>query len=833
MASWWGFELHALSGWTPKKPWMGIDFERYFAPMNRQQRRAAAKQSQISGNMRGDSPTVSDRSGVADLLGAGLTHHKAGRLPEAEACYRQVLAVYPDHADANNLLGVIATQVGRADLAVELIGRAIQQNGHSPGYFSNLGTALRRLGRFDEAVAAYRRVVGITPNEAEAHYNLATALFDRGDLDESIGACRHAIRISPDFVEAHYNLGIALNVQGKLDESIAAYRQAIRIRPNLAEAHYKLSTALRGLGKIDEAVAASRQAIRVKPDYAEAHCGLGIALYGQGKLEESIAAYHQAIRIKPDLAEAHHNLGVALHGEGKLDESIAACRQAIRLSPDLAEAYHNLGIALYRQGKLDEAVAASSNTIRINGDFADAHYNLGNALLAQGKVDAAADAYRRVIALRPNHAAAGSCLLLCMNYDSRLSKAQFIEAHRAWDQRYGVATLPAAYANDRNVRRRLKVGYVSPDFRHHSVAFFLEPLLRSHDRQKVEVFCYAEVKAPDATTERLKGLADVWLETVGMPDALLAERIRLDGIDILVDLAGHTAHNRLTVFARKPAPVQVTWLGYPNTTGLKAIDYRLVDAVTDPEEEADAWASETLIRLADGFLCYGPLHDAPEPAAPPCLATGNVTFGSFNNPSKLSAATLDAWAMLLARLPDARLLLKGRSFADPATCELFRNRLGSRGIVAERIELVPMLADAAAHLGLYDRIDIALDPFLYNGTTTTCEASWMGVPVITLRGDRHAGRVGASLLTQLGLTELIADSVEEYVEIAAALAVDQARLRALRRSLRPRLATSPLGDAAAFARKIESAYRAMWQRWCASSATSPDEDGVIVTREVP
>src|SRR5262252_7976253 len=547
MASWWGFELHAPPGRTPKKAWMGVDFERYFAPMNRQQRRAAAKQSQISGNKRGDSPTVGGRAGVADLLGAALTHHKAGRLPEAEACYRQVLAVYPDHADANNLLGAIAIQAGRADLAVELIGRAIQQNGHSPGYFSNLGTALRRLGRFDEAVAAYRRVVGITPNEAEAHYNLATALFDRGDLDESIGACRHAIRIRPDFVEAHY----------------------------------KLSTALRGLGKIDEAVAASRQAIRVKPDYAEAHCGLGIALYGQGKLEESIAA----------------------------------CRQAIRLSPDLAEAYHNLGIALYRQGKLDEAVAASSNTIRINGDFADAHYNLGNALLAQGKVDAAADAYRRVIALRPNHAAAGSCLLLCMNYDSRLSKAQFIEAHRAWDQRYGVATLPAAYANDRNVRRRLKVGYVSPDFRHHSVAFFLEPLLRSHDRQKVEVFCYAEVMAPDATTERLKRLADGWLETVGMPDASLAERIRLDGIDILVDLAGHTAHNRLTAFARKPAPIQVTWLGYPNTTGVKAVDYRLVDAVTDPEEEADAWASETLIRLADGFLCYGPLHDAPEPAA--------------------------------------------------------------------------------------------------------------------------------------------------------------------------------------------------------------------------
>jgi protein O-GlcNAc transferase len=346
------------------------------------------------------------------------------------------------------------------------------------------------------------------------------------------------------------------------------------------------------------------------------------------------------------------------------------------------------------------------------------------------------------------------------------------------------------------------------------VAYFVEPLLENHDRQVAEVFCYAEVMQPDAVTMHLKGLADHWLVTVGLSDDEMAERIGTDGIDILVDLAGHTANNRLRVFARKPAPVQVTWLGYPNTTGLEAIDYRLVDAVTDPVGEADAFASETLVRLEGGFLCYGGLKGAPEPAASPCRKTGTVTFGSFNNPAKVSAATFDAWATLLARLPQARLLLKGKPFADAATRALFLARLGERGVAAERVELMAWLPDAAAHLGLYNQVDIALDPFPYNGTTTTCEALWMDAPVVTLRGDRHAGRVGASLLSQIGLTDLIANSVEEYVEIARALAGDPGRLDDLRRSLRPRLAASPLCDGRAFARKIEAAFRNMWQQWC-------------------
>jgi len=328
------------------------------------------------------------------------------------------------------------------------------------------------------------------------------------------------------------------------------------------------------------------------------------------------------------------------------------------------------------------------------------------------------------------------------------------------------------------------------------------------------VHCYANVQRPDSVTAYFEGMAEHWLTTSAMSDEALAERIRHDGIDVLVDLAGHTLRNRLGVFVRKPAPVQATWLGYPNTTGLSAIDYRLVDAVTDPPGAADAMASETLLRLPGGFLCYGGLTGAPDPKDPPCLTTGAVTFGSFNNPSKLSTAACDAWAALLKHVPQARLLLKGGWFVDPATRDLFLARLAERGVAADRVELVPRLHGAAAHLSAYERVDIALDPFPYNGTATTCEALWMGVPVVTLCGGRHAGRVGASLLSQIGLPELIADSVASYLDIAARLAADPARLTALRHTLRPRMTASPLCDGPAFSRKMEAAYRAMWLRWC-------------------
>jgi len=726
--------------------------------MNRHRRRAVAK----LGGVKGNPATAGVPPAVAALFGAAVAHHQAGRLAEAEACCRRVLVAEPSHADAMHLLGVIALQVGRHDVAVDLIRRAIRLNASNPNYFSDLGNACFAQGN---------------------------ACFAQGNLEAAVAACREVIRLAPDDAATHCNLGTALSRLGKLDGAVAAYHEALRIKPDYAKAHGCLGTALYEQSKHEAAVAAYRVALRINPDDATTHCNLGTALSQLGKLDEAVAAYHEALRIKPDYAKAHRFLGTALYDQGKHEAAVAACRVALRINPDDATAHCNLGAALAGQGKLREAVAAFGEALRLKQDYAEA----------------------------------GSALLFCLNYDERCSNAELFEAHRAWDQRHGrTAPWPATYANDRATQRRLKVGYLSPDFREHSVAFFLEPLLKHHHRKEFELFCYAEVDRPDAVTERFKGFADHWLVTVGMSDAALAERIRHDSIDILVDSAGHTAKNRLPVFTRKPSPVQVTWLGYPNTTGLAAIDYRLVDAVTDPEGEADAFASETLVRLANCFLCYGRPNDATVPAPPPCRTAGTVTFGSFNNATKLSAATLDVWATLLAQLPDARLLLKGRSFADSAFRAAFLQALTQRGVSADRVELLPWLPNRAAHLALYDRIDIALDPFPYNGATTTCEALWMGVPVVTLRGDRHAGRVGASLLTQVQLPDLIAGTLAEYVEIAAALAHNPARLSDLRSSLRSRVAASPLCDAPAFARNVESAYRAMWRRWVANNSETQD-----------
>ena len=452
-----------------------------------------------------------------------------------------------------------------------------------------------------------------------------------------------------------------------------------------------------------------------------------MAFHALGKLDEAVAQFERALSLKPNLAEAHSNLGAALREQGKVSEAIAQFERALSLKPDLAEAYSNLGTALQSVGKLDEAVAQFERALQLKPELAEAHSNLGAVFKEQGRLTEAIAQFERALEIKPDFVAAHSNLLFCLMYDERLSVEQLFDAHQRWDVRHGLATQRCSkHYNERSGDRRLRVGYVSPDFRQHSVAWFLRPLLEWHDREAVEVFCYAEVKRPDDVTERFRSQADQWRPTAGLSDDALAAQIMADGIDILVDVAGHTAGNRLPVFARKPAPVQVTWLGYPHSTGLSAIDYRLVDALTDPAVEGNSAASEKLLRLDGAFLCYAPPVDAPAPAQAPNLTSEIVTFGSFNNPAKYSDATLDAWSELLCRVPQSRLLLKGIPFADAATRASYRDRFSRRGLSPERITLVARTPSQSSHLAHYHEMDIALDPFPYNGTTTTCEALWMG-----------------------------------------------------------------------------------------------------------
>jgi protein O-GlcNAc transferase len=678
---------------------------------------------------------------------SGRSHHHAGRLAEAGALYRQILAHQPDHAEALYMLGVLLEQTGQFDAGVELIRRAIR----------------------------------ITPDNAEAYNFLGVALDKNKQIEEAIVVFRQAIRLRPDYAEAHHNLGIALLEMRQIGNAIAAYREAIRLKPDYVDAYYNLGTALKHSGQFADAIAAYRQAIRLWPGHTAAHMNLGSALISTGQVEEAVAAFRCAVRSKPDLAEAHNNLGNALKVKGEIEEAIAAHRQALRLKPRYPEAFNNLGASLKEIGRLDEAVAAYREAIRLKPDYTDAHSNLVYALQF--------------------HSGYGADMI-------------FVELRR-WNQQHAepLRKFIQPFTNSGDPDRRLRIGYVSADFRNHSVGRFLLPLFREHDHGAYEIICYFDSLKSDDVTDRLRACADGWHDIVGWTDERVADKVREDKIDILVDLAGHTAGNRLKVFGRKPAPVEVSYLGYPGSTGLSEMDYRLTDSLADPPGKTESFHTETLVRLPVCNWCFGEPDDAPPVGPLPAESNGSICFGTFNNFAKASPVIVDLWAEILNVMPSSRLIIKSRGLGETSVREQIQQSFATHGVQADRLEIRGHEPKVSSHLEMYNRMDIALDTFPYQGTTTTCEALWMGVPVITLAGSTHVSRVGVSLLNCVGLPELIAQTPEQYVESAISLAKDLPRLGELRRSLRARMQSSPLMDAPRFARDVEAAYRQMWRNW--------------------
>jgi predicted O-linked N-acetylglucosamine transferase (SPINDLY family) len=773
-------------------------------------------------------------------------HHQAGHFAEAERIYRHILMQQPNHADALHLLGLLASQVGRLDAAVELIRRAItlkpdcaEAHGNLgnifkelgqleeaiasyrqairwkpdlAGAYSNLGNVLRNLGRLDEAIASLRQAIRLAPDYAEVHTNLGIALQDNGQLEDAIVSHKHAIRLKPECAEAHFNLGIAYKDNGQFDEAIASNQQAIRLKPDLVEAHNNLGVLFEVVGRHDEAIASCEQAIRLKPDYADAHYNLGIALESKGLPAEAIAAYRQAIRLRPEYAEAYNNLGNAFREIGRLNDSAAAFRKAIALKPNLAEAHSNLGNTLRELEQVDEAIASQRRAIGLKPDYANAYDGLGNTLYEVGQLDEAIGAYRQAIALKPDDAGFHSNLLFTLNYHPDIGAEAILAEHRAWSERHARRLVGeiVTHANELSPDRRLRIGYVSPDFRRHSVGYFFIPLLEQHDRRILEIFCYSNVQCPDELTERMKRCGDVWRNIFGLSDQAVAQLIRSDGIDILVDMSGHTAGNRLRVFARKPVPIQVTYLGYANTTGMTTIDYRLTDALADPPGTTDELNAEKLWRLPMCAWCYQPITDAPDIRA---RASGPVTFGCFNAFPKINPKLVAIWAELLKRVPGSHLLLKSAGAGEISSRQRLNEQFAEFGISRDRIKMRGRIAVSRGHLALYGLVDVALDTYPYHGTTTTCEALWMGVPVVSWAGRAHVSRVGVSLLTHAGLPEFIAQTPAEYISIASKLATDRPRLDALRTGMRSMLQSSPLMDAPRFARDVEAAYREMCRKW--------------------
>ncbi len=610
------------------------------------------------------------------------------------------------------------------------------------------------------------------------------------------------------------NLGIVLHALGRDDEAEAAYRKSIALDAGLASAHCNQGNLLQARQRDVEATAAFRVALALQPDFGNAWTGLGHSLHRQGQLSDAVNAFRNAARCSPSSAEAQNNLGTLLFALEQNEEARAALGQALILDPACARAHGNLGALYARCGCSVAAEASSRAAIALAPGEHRWLTNLGVALFGQGRQKEAEACYRQALALRPDYAIGHGNLLFALSYRTDISPETIFGEYQAWERRHAshLATAAPPFALDRTPGRRLRVGYVSPDFRQHAVALFAEPLLAAHDRSNVELYCYSDVAAQDVATARFHSLADHWRGTLGLSDAQLAETIRADQIDVLVDLAGHSAGNRLLTFARRVAPVQVAYLlGHGYTTGLLTMDAFLADAILAPDG-ADALFSERIVRLPRIPLTYAPPADMPPVAPLPALANGFVTFGHFGRAERLNGAVIETWARILQGVPRSRLMLNNRPYQEAAFRSLIQARFATHGITADRLDLVYTTPQQNAWAA-YGGIDIALDPFPHNAGTTTIEALWQGVPVVTVAGRPTVGRFGASILHAVGLDDWVATNVDDYVARAIAATSDLASLQQLRSGLRHRFAASPLHDAGGLARAMESTYRMLWDEW--------------------
>ena len=659
----------------------------------------------------------------------------------------------------------------------------VRQQGQGTANLS-YASSLMQQGRLDEARKTLLSVLQAGPEDVRAIVMLAGIAYQSGDYPAAIEHLDKAIAINPADANLHRNLGGVYKLQSDFVRACASFNKAIELIPNDIYSMMQVVECYARQGKFEEAIDYCKRAIRLDPKQQDVHCALGSLYVSCHRIDEAIDVYRAVNAVDPDSEKANVGLGDCLRIRGEFNEAVQ---------------YYDR--ALSNPGSVDRALI---------------HSNIGVCRQACGYIGDALEAFRRAIELQPAKYELRTNLLMAYNYSNEHEPEEVFRQHALFDEfyaaRYKNEWVP--YQNSCNPDRKLKIGYVSSNFYQHSVANFIKPVLECHDRGRFEVFAYHNNIVSDAITDIIKPLISCWREVAHLSDHDLTQLIRDDGIDILVDLNGHTSDNRLMVFARKPAPVQVTWIGYPNTTGMSAMDYRITDSVADPPGETERYHAERLIRLPDVFSCFAPSDTCPDVVAPPAKENGFITFGSFNNFSKITPQMLAIWCELMNNTPDSRIILKSELFRDDRMRERVAGIFNQAGIDQARVDLLGKDVSRMTHLERYGGMDIALDSFPYNGTTTTCEALWMGVPVVTLAGSVHAGRVTASQLMSIGLKELIAHSPREYVDVACSLARDLDYLRELRFTMRDRMLSSPLMNARALTENLEQAYRNIWQEWC-------------------
>jgi protein O-GlcNAc transferase len=708
---------------------------------------------------------------LSDAMAQAIRHHAESRLKEAEACYRRIIAARADHADAWNGLAIVEWQQGHMQEALKHATTAVR---HSPNvwrYHLTHGLIASGMRNPSEAASAFGQASSLCPDSPEAWSGLAQALHTLQRLDDALAAYRRAQSLGPLNAETANNFGLALTEARRYDEALVVLRQGLARAPDSTELWYNLGNALSAQGASPEAIAAYRESLKVGPGNTKALLNLGNVLRARRELSAAIDSYSKALAIDPCNHDGQNNLGTALWAAGRPDEALAALQRAIELRPDSSAAYNNLG----------------------------------NVLKDTGRMDAAIVAFRRAVQLAPQDSQPHSNLLYSLYFHPDYDETAILREAKQWANAHAPpAAMPAARRGTGNTpHKKLHIGYVSPDFRDHCQSLFTLPLLSHHDHREFKIHCYAQLPAPDATSRRIEGLADAWRPIQNLSDAAVEAMIRADDIDILVDLTMHMSNGRPLLFARKPAPAQVAWLAYPGTTGQGAIDFRLTDPWLDPADSDDHPYVEQSIRLPSTFWCYDPGAETPSVNALPALAAGYVTFGCLNNFCKVSDLSLRLWGRILAASPNSRLIL----LAAPGE---HRSRvldtLRGFAIAADRIEFVPY-QPRQVYLETYRRIDLCLDTLPYNGHTTSLDAYWMGVPVVTRVGRTVVGRAGWSQLNNLQLPELAAFEDASFVDKAVRWSNDLTALASLRATLRERMRASPLMDAAAFATAMEAVYR--------------------------
>jgi predicted O-linked N-acetylglucosamine transferase (SPINDLY family) len=736
-----------------------------------------------------------------------------GRPQEAEAAYRRALEIHPGDAIALHNLGHLYQKWSRWPEAREALEAATRVD---PGFleaWSKLAAVNLRMDNATAAMEASNRVIALDPNHASGWFHKADALGRQEKWQESRLALEKALALKPVFPEAHNNLGLARKFLGDLEGAADAFRTAMAQDPSFAEPCCNLGQMALDRHEHDEAFGWFRRALELDPNSSQTHFGMGNFLNAVGRYDDAASHLRKALEIRPNFPEALNNLGNILLSLRRHDEGLDAFQKAIRIRPDFHEAFANMG-NLQREAKFpDLAEASMLEAIRLKPGFAAAHSNLGNAYFDQGKVDLALASYRKGIDLGQDDRDFVPNYLFALNYSPSSTDADIASEHRRLcREKFDHLRDHSPLANTRDPDRKIRVGYVSPDFWMHPVARFMLPILEHHDRKRFEVFAYSSRYLKDGFTEECARRVDHWRESHHLDDKSLAAQIRRDGIDILVDLTMHSRDCRPGLFARKPAPLQVSYLAYVGTTGLEAMDYRITDIFLDPPGGPDLPFPEKPLRLERSWWTFQPpvRTNISDVVPPPCLENGFVTFGSLNNFVKVNEPVRDLWARLVAVTPGARLMIHMKESRARQGLLQF---LADRGLPPERVTLVGY-QDGPAYMATYGQMDIALDPSPFAGGTTTFDALWMGVPVVSHAGDRSSSRGGLGILATLGRRDWVASTPDEYIAIARRLAADPGALSSIRKGLRDELRASPLMDNKGFTRELEAQFESIWRDWC-------------------